>query len=113
MATSECFKDFVLECLNEAECGGEFSFLARKMFGEYCIYVIDKGIKKVLFLVCDDSVFVRKFDEISSFALQNSAYFSVGYPYDGAKEHYIIDIENIEFLGELLRILIPLCRTSK
>lgn len=49
MATSEGFKDFVLECLNEAECGGEFSFLARKMFGEYCIYVIDKGIKKCFF----------------------------------------------------------------
>lgn len=63
--------------------------------------------------MCDDSVFVRKYDEISSFVFQKSVYFSVGYPYYGAKEHYIVDIENIEFLGELLRILIPLCRTLK
>lgn len=50
MATSAEFKDFVLEqCEN---CGSEFSFSARKMFGEYCIYLHDKGEKKVLFLVC-------------------------------------------------------------
>lgn len=111
MATSEGFKDFVLECLERAnaEFGTKFSFSSRKMFGEYCIYVVDKGVKKTLFLVCDENVFVKKFPQLCEFALENEANFSTGFPYDGAKEHFIIDIENIEFLGTLLEILVPLC----
>lgn len=32
MATSDGFKGVVLECLNTAECGGEFSFFRVEMF---------------------------------------------------------------------------------
>lgn len=115
MATSEGFKDFVLECLERAnaEFGAKFSFSSRKMFGEYCIYVIDKGVKKMLFLVCDENVFVKKFPQLCEFALENEANFSMGFPYDGAKEHFIIDIENIEFLSTLLEILVPAAINSK
>lgn len=115
MATSEGFKDFVLEQLERAnaEFGGKFTFSARKMFGEYCIYVNDNGTQKTLFLVCDEEIFVKKFAGLSEFVLQNEAHFSVGYPYECAKEHYSIDIENAEFLGKLLQILVPLCLAPK
>lgn len=115
MATSEGFKDFVLECLQRAnvEFNGKFTFSARKMFGEYCIYVNDKGINKTLFLVCDEVVFVKKFAQLGEFVAQNDECFSTGYPYDGAKEHYSIDIENTEFLSALLQILVPLCAAPK
>lgn len=114
MATSESFKDFVLECLERAnaEFGGKFTFSARKMFGEYCVYVND-GVQKPIFLLCDEVVFVKKFAPLGEFVAQNAACFDVGYPYEGAKEHYSIDIENTEFLATLLQILIPLCPTPK
>lgn len=115
MATSESFKDFVFEHLERAnaEFGGKFTFSARKMFGEYCIYVNDRGIQKVLFLVCDEEIFVKKFAGLGEFVLQNEEYFSVGYPYAGAKEHYKVDIESAEFLSTLLQILVPLCPAPK
>lgn len=115
MATSEGFKDFVLENLEQlnAEFGGKFSYSWRKMFGEYCIYVRDKGENKVLFLLCDENVFVKKFPQLCEFALQNESFFSTGFPYDGAKEHFIVDIENAEFLSKLLEILVPLCTPAK
>lgn len=115
MATSESFKDFVLECLERAnaEFNGEFTFSARKMFGEYCVYVNDSGIQKPLFLLCDEVVFVKKFAQLSEFVAQNAECFDTGYPYDGAKEHYSIDIENTEFLATLLQILVPLCAAPK
>lgn len=40
MPTSESFKDFVLENLNSALEDTAYRFSAKKMFGEYCIYVI-------------------------------------------------------------------------
>lgn len=115
MATSESFKDFVLENLERAnaEFSLNFTFSARKMFGEYCIYVNDKGVLKPLCLLCDESVFVKKLAELAEFVAQNAERFETGYPYDGAKEHFIIDTENAEFLGALLEILVPLLPTPK
>lgn len=83
------------------------------VFGEYCIYVNDNGENKTLFLLCDDNIFMKKFPAICEFASQNEGLFSTGFPYSGAKEHFIVDIENIEMLGKLLRILIPLCSPPK
>ena len=52
MATSEGFKDFVLEQL--ARCAedyleGEYAFSARKMFGEYCVYIADLCANRIRF----------------------------------------------------------------
>lgn len=115
MATSEGFKDFVLENCERAnaEFSLNFTFSARKMFGEYCVYVNDKGVLKALFLLCDESVFVKKLAELAEFVAQNAERFETGYPYDGAKEHFIIDTENAEFLGALLEILVPLLPVPK
>ena len=60
----------------------------RKMFGEYMVYVNDKPI----LLVCDNSVFVKILPCLDR--LMNDA--ERGFPYDGAKEHYILDIDNTE-----------------
>ena len=58
------------------------------MFGEYMVYVNDKPV----FLVCDNSVFVKILpctEELMPDAER-------GFPYDGAKEHYVLDIDNTE-----------------
>ncbi len=110
MATSAEFKDFVLDCLERArsEMRLNVRFGSRKMFGEYCIYAYDAGVKKVPFLLCDEMVFVKKFETLAEFASQNAGYFDTGFPFEGAREHYILDVENAEFLGEFLQILLPL-----
>ena len=126
MATSEGFKDFVLECL--ARCAeeyleGGYVFSARKMFGEYCVYVADLRdlgadsradlSKKVLFLLCDEIVFIKKFERLEAMARENSAYFSLGFPYNGAREHYILDIENLELMAQIIKSALPFLPTPK
>lgn len=50
MASREEFKNFVLECLENANLN--FVFSAKKMFGDYCIYVHLGAKKEPLFLLC-------------------------------------------------------------
>lgn len=71
----------------------------RKMFGEYLVYLDGH----LVFSVCDNTVFVKKFPELKEL-LQDAP---CGFPYDGAKEHYIVDAED----KELLEKLIPLLKT--
>ncbi len=59
------------------------------MFGEYMVYLNNKPVV----IVCDNTAFVKKLDCIKKF-MKNA---STGYPYEGAKEHYILDIDNSEF----------------
>lgn len=89
MATSLNFVEYVCEQFHDV---GEIRY--RKMFGEYMVYVNDKPI----ILICDDTVFVKKIDCISS--IMNHA--SVGYPYKGAKEHYILDIDNLDLAKKVI-----------
>lgn len=92
MATSVDYIEFVYEQIR-----GMGRIRYRKMFGEYCVYVNDKPI----LLVCDNTVFVKKAEEIAEY-MQNA---ETGFPYDGAKEHYILDIENGEICREVIAIL--------
>lgn len=78
MATSREFADYVCDQLRG--CG---EVRSRKMFGEYMVYVNDKP----LFLLCDNTVFVKVLPETE--ALLGGA--ERGYPYEGAREHYILD----------------------
>jgi TfoX/Sxy family transcriptional regulator of competence genes len=77
----------------------------RKMFGEYMIYLNNKP----LFLVCDNTVYVKMFAEIEN--LMRDA--SKGYPYTGAREHYILDIDNREFCETVISIIEPLLQLPK
>lgn len=81
---------------------------AKKMFGEYMIYLNDKPI----LLVCDNTVFVKKLDALAEyfFDAEEAA------PYNGAKNHYILDIENASLLETVIPILervTPLPKSKK
>lgn len=81
MSTSHDYIEFVCEQISGV---GEIRY--KKMFGEYMVYVNDKPI----FLVCDNTVFVKMLDCVKE--RMNDT--PVGQPYEGAKPHYILDIEN-------------------
>lgn len=110
MPTSESFKDFVLENLNSALEDTAYCFSAKKMFGEYCIYVIvGESVPKPIFLLCDEVLFVKQF-EILKPLLESTP---LGFPYAGAKESYILDVDSLETLREVVLILAPTLPTPK
>lgn len=92
MATSAEYIEFVCEQIKD--CG---EVRHKKMFGEYMVYVDNKAV----LLVCDNTVYVKKLPVIE--ILMSDA--DVGNPYDGAKEHYILDVENIELSSEVIRLV--------
>lgn len=103
MATSKEYIDFVLENIQGFE-----NVKAKKMFGEYMIYINEKPV----LLVCDNTVFVKKIPEVSSL-FENC---ESGFPYDGAKEHFVLDIENKELSSKVLSTLekvIPIPKKKK
>ena len=83
MSTTPDYVEFAASQI--ADCG---IVRYRKMFGEYMVYVNDKPI----LLVCDNSVYVKIMPCLDD--LMTGA--EKGYPYDGAKEHYILDIDNAD-----------------
>ena len=105
MATSVEFKDFVLDQLQSIDTN--FSFSARKMFGEYCIYLHEHGEKKVLFLLCDEQVFIKKYSALQGI-LEN-----ISEPFKGAKEWFVLDIDNLELLENVIKIAKPLLESPK
>lgn len=92
MATRIEFINYVTE-----QIGGVGDVRYRKMFGEYMVYINEKP----LLLVCDDTVFVKKLPCIDG--LMGGA--EKGFPYNGAKEHYILDIDNGVLAKEVAAVL--------
>lgn len=92
MATSKEFMDFVCEQIAGV---GDTRYL--KMFGEYLVYVNEKPV----ITVCNNTAFVKKVPEIEE-RMQEA---EIGYPYKGAKEHYILDIDNAELCKLVVAIL--------
>jgi len=86
------FVNFVMEQISGA---GEISH--RKMFGEYMIYVNQKPI----ILICDNTAYVKKLDCVKEFLETEKT----GFPYDGAKEHYILDIDSGETTKNIVSAL--------
>lgn len=89
MATSTEFLDFVLEQLQ-----GIGVLRYQRMFGEAMVYLNDRPVM----LVCNDTVFVKEHPAIAN--LMRGA--EIGIPYDGAKEHYILDIDNADFSKQVI-----------
>lgn len=56
---------------------------------------------KALLLVCDNTVFVKKLPELDVLMEQAGC----GLPYEGAKEHYVLDLENTVLLERVLPVL--------
>lgn len=92
MATTIDFIEFVCE-----QISGTGTVSYKKMFGEYMVYINGKPV----FLVCENSVFVKMLDCIAD-KMQCA---EKGTPYSGAKEHYILDIDNGDFSKEIAIIL--------
>lgn len=81
MACSQDYIDFVCSQLE-----GVGVIRTRKMFGDWCIYVDEKPV----ILACDEICYVKKLEAIAPWMGDAEC----GFPYDGAKEHYILDIEH-------------------
>lgn len=84
MATTIDFINFVCE-----QIAGVGKIQYKKMFGEYMIYVNEKPV----IIVCDNMAYVKKLDHIACYMKDAKT----GYPYKGAKEHYILDIDHSTF----------------
>jgi TfoX/Sxy family transcriptional regulator of competence genes len=100
MATTVDYIEYVCE-----QVRGTGAVRYKKMFGEYMVYVDDKPI----LLVCDDMVFVKILPALG--ALMADA--ERGYPYDGAKEHYVLDIDSAELAREVVVALLPVTAVPK
>ena len=91
MATDLSYIQFVIEQLR----GEDVTY--KKMFGEYMVYVEGKPV----FTVCDNTVFVKEVKELEEIMAEADR----GFPYDGAKESYILDIENAELVEKVVAVL--------
>lgn len=100
MSTSKEYIEFVCEQLDGIE-----GVTYKKMFGEYLVYIRENPI----FLVCDNCVMVKKLPELAE--LMEGA--PVGLPYEGAKEHYILDIENRDKVRSVTEVLLAVVPLSK
>lgn len=103
MATSKEYIEFVCEQLQ-----GINGVTYKKMFGEYMVYVQGKP----LLLVCDNTVMIKKLPELA--ALMQGA--PEDFPYEGAKLHYVLDIENRELTRKAVDVLsqcIPLPKKKR
>lgn len=89
MATTQEYIEYVCEQISDI---GEIRY--KKMFGEYMVYVNNKPI----LLVCDSIVYVKELDVISDLMCDANR----GIPYKGAKEHYILDIDNISLSKDVI-----------
>lgn len=89
MATTTEYIEYVCEQIKDI---GEIRY--KKMFGEFMIYVNDKPV----IIVCNNVAFVKKLDCIKE--MMKDA--QIGYPYKGAKEHYVLDIDNSNFCKSII-----------
>jgi len=103
MATSQDFTEYVC-----GQIDGVGAIRHRKMFGECMIYVNEKPI----LLLCNNTVFIKMHPNLDSIC----ADCETGLPYDGAKEHYILDVEDMEFAKQVistLELVTPLPKPKK
>lgn len=85
MASSSEFVDYLCEQLE-----GLGGVRARKMFGEYMVYLNDKPVV----IICDNRAMVKMLPCLSGLLAGNP----VAAPYKGAKDHYVLDPDDRETL---------------
>lgn len=93
MATTVDFIEFVMEQLN----GFVYEFRYKKMFGEYCVYANEKPI----LLVCDNTVYIKILPCLEPLMFRARTLE----PYNGARPHYLLDIEDSELLAQVVPLL--------
>jgi TfoX/Sxy family transcriptional regulator of competence genes len=87
--------DFVTHVVEQIKLDIPITY--KKMFGEYLVYANEKPAV----LVCDNTAFIKILDCIKPY-LENA---DKGFPYQGAKEHYIIDVDDSDLLTNVVREL--------
>jgi len=92
MATTQDFIEYVC---GQIEGVGAIRF--RKMFGECMIYVNEKPI----LLLCDNTVFIKMHPCLESLCADSET----GVPYESAKEHYLLDVEDMVFAKQVISTL--------
>lgn len=92
MACSLNFIEFVCEQIAPI---GDIRY--RKMFGEYMIYANEKPV----IIACDNIAFVKQHKAIETLMVGAEK----GFPYDGAKEHHVLDVSNINLTVKIISIL--------
>ncbi|MDO4948171.1 TfoX N-terminal domain-containing protein [Fibrobacter sp. UWH9] len=100
MSCSNEFIDFILDVLSDV---GDVR--AKKMFGDWMIYVDEKPVV----LACDDMAYVKKLPEITD--LMEEA--ECGVPYEGAREHYILEMEQQSHVRDVVQKLVEVIPTPK
>lgn len=85
MSSSLDFVNYICEQLE-----GVGAIRARKMFGEYMVYVNDKPVV----MVCDDTVFMKILPRLSELLKDRPT----APPYEGAKDHYVLDPDDRDTL---------------
>ena len=93
MACTTDYIDFVCSQLN-----GVGIIRSKKMFGDWLIYIDEKPV----ILACDNICYVKKLPMIAELMADADN----GFPYDGAKEHYILDIEHRDKAIEIVETLL-------
>ena len=94
MASSQDYVSYVVDRLRRFY---EVSY--RKMFGEYMVYI---DLKPII-LICDDQPYI-KIHEATNVILKDS---EQGYPYKGAKLHYLLDIDDEYVTKQAIDALLP------
>ncbi|MCR4966007.1 MAG: hypothetical protein K6A41_10175 [Bacteroidales bacterium] len=98
-----CTTEYIEYVCSQVENAGVVR--AKKMFGDWCVYIDEKPS----ILVCDNICYVKMFPEISD--LMSEAL--VATPYPGAKEHYILDIEHRDWALKVVEAMLPLISYPK
>ena len=94
MGSSKEFADYVCDQLRDAG-----AITVRKMFGEYALYCDEK----VVGLICDDQLFVKKSDAVAVLLGDNA---EEGLPYPGARPYFLIGcIDDRLFMTRLIRTI--------
>jgi len=91
MSTTKDFIEYVCE-----KIPSHYEVRYRYMFGEYMIYINNKP----LLLVCDNTVYVKEYP-----FLESEQFEETGYPYQGAKRHYILDMDDQEKAMKIIEMI--------
>ena len=97
------FPDFVAFVCDQLQGTGDVRH--RAMFGEYMVYVNNKP----LVLVCDNTAFIKQHPAVTDL-LQDAP---KGFPYPGAKEHHVLDVDDRELCKAVIARLEPVTALPK
>ncbi|MCQ2209883.1 MAG: TfoX/Sxy family protein [Paludibacteraceae bacterium] len=101
-----CSIDYIEYVCSQLSSVGEVR--SRKMMGDYLIYIDEKPV----IIACDNLCYVKKVPEIESLMVEAEC----GFPYPGAKEHYILDIDHKKeamMVVKILRDVLPYPKQRK